>query len=100
MVVKPQELATQVTNQEAPIVERLEQRIDAVLTERFQGRGTVTIDYDADFRRLRQCTLNNLLDKYRQKGWTTAKVVHDQRDGSYVQFMYNPSATTEAYWRK
>ncbi|MFW5746055.1 MAG: hypothetical protein ACOCWQ_00715 [Nanoarchaeota archaeon] len=87
MVVNPQELLSTVTQPEQETLARLEERIDRHLTRSFEG-GMVAVAYDADCKALRRPVFEGFLGRYRQQGWTDVRVVHDPRDGSYIQFKY------------
>jgi hypothetical protein len=97
MVVKPRELINLITDEEKPVIKRLEKRIDDCLTKDFRGTGSLAFGMNEDFKSLRPPTKEKLLDKYRQAGWNV-KEISDQRDGDYVEFSYNSREERQDYW--
>ena len=88
MVVKPKELVNLITEEEKPIIKRLEETIDKILTKDFSGTGSLYFGITDDFKNLRIPTREKLLDKYRQSGWNVEEI-SDQRDGNYIEFSYD-----------
>lgn len=89
MVVGPKELLEKITEEEAEILEALERRIDQELLRYFDGTRNVIYPMDGEPRQVRRNVLEGLLGRYRQAGWKV-KIVHDQREGDFINFDYEP----------
>ncbi len=84
MVVGPKELKEIIERDDKPKMERLEERIDACLKEKFSGQGGVYVGSEL-FTDVRPLLIDVVLNKYRAAGWTV-KYDSDQREGSVYIF--------------
>ena len=91
MVIGPDELLKRITEDEAGKIEQLEKKIDDSLRASYEGNNSVVLDYDI-FRDIRKCTVDALLSKYRQAGWSV-NYISDQRDGDYYEFKRKEKGT-------
>jgi hypothetical protein len=89
MVIGPKKVLETITEEEERILHRVEQKIDQHLQHNYDGEYGGILPCSEDFRGIRSCVLEHLLDKYREAGWTRVEVNHDQREGSWIRFEYD-----------
>jgi len=88
MVISPKELIK--TREERTISAVLEKRIDSYLEQNFTGE-PIELPNFSEARQLRDIVLKDLLDSYREQGWTISKDLnfsypHSKYLGSYHDF--------------
>ena len=96
MVVSTKRLLEVITEQEKPLLEQLEKKIDETLTEKFDGNPiTISVPYTNDCEanrygnkaKIRDSALNHLLNQYKSQGWSSVKL-QIQSEKSYIEFKY------------
>lgn len=95
VVIQAQELSEKIRKKESNLLKKAEESIDKVLLDEFDGTdmciGTTVM---GDLRRNLR---NELIDKYRNAGWSV-KYESDQRDGDFYRFTpQNTKKTNDQY---
>lgn len=105
MVIGPKELEQKIRQEQKPLMEQLEQKIDEALQRSYSGRGSVSIDANS-VSGLNQLSTEEVIGKYKLAGWDI-KYHSDQRDGSFYQFkeqqtqdFYDPRESNCRYYNK
>lgn len=94
MAIGPKPLEERIHETDADDISRLEQLLDRMLEQHYDGQPTTTITLDR-VPRLR--VRNILIDKYRKAGWGQVTFGEDQRDGAWVTFHRGSDDPTDPF---
>ena len=88
MVVKPEQLADEITASEEQALLKAEAVLDDALQVSAQDNTLVNVTASVNLGNgLTRRVAEKLAQKYRQAGWS-AEIVNDQREGNYLRIFY------------
>ena len=93
MTIGPTKLHEMVLDKNQTKLDQLEKMIEGELVNNFDNSGHTTITLP-DNAQPKRYLIETVLEQYRQNGFKQVEIHDDQRDGSWIEFNYEPVKNT------